>query len=160
MKIFPVYALCSAALFTLLPGCGNSSRQLSVVNAQQAYSTSTVNGTYAFTYFGYNLDNSGTASAASGTVQFDGNGNIATGALTAQVGAGQTCQYTAKGAYSVQSSGSGSASMMLTSSDPSCAASPFPINLTVAQQGAAFVFVAAAGSTGPGGQLSGAAFKQ
>ena len=128
------------------------------VQAQQAYSNAAISGTYAFTYFGYNIQNSGSASSAAGTVQFDGNGNINGGSLSAQVGGGQVCQYAVKGTYSVQSSGSGAATLNTTTSDSACTASPIAISMTVAQSGAAFVF--GLSGSGAAGQLSGSAYKQ
>ncbi len=151
-------SLLTSFALPVLAGCSNASRDAQVVQAQQAYSNSVLNGTYAFTYFGYNLGSSGNASAAAGTVQFDGSGNVSSGILNAQVGGGQTCQYTTKGTYSVQSSGSGTATLNLTAADPSCATDAFPISMIVAQSGSAFVFtVSGSGATG---QLSGSAFKQ
>ncbi len=160
MKLLPpsTLFLIGLAALTALAGCSNSSREMSTVQAQQAYSNSAVSGTYAFTYFGYNLQNSGDASSAAGTVQFDGSGNISGGSLSAQVGGGQVCQYAVKGTYSVQSSGSGTATLNTTTSDSSCTASPITIGMTVAQSGAAFVF--GLSGNGAAGQMSGSAFKQ
>ena len=161
MKKISASSVLSLLAFCALPaltGCSNSSRDAQVVQAQQIYSNAAMNGAYVFTYLGYNLGNSGNVSAATGTVQFDGNGNVSSGTLNAQVGGGQTCQYTTKGTYSIQSSGSGTATLNLTAADPTCSTNPFTISMTVAQSGAAFVFTVS--GNGATGQLSGSAFKQ
>ncbi len=157
-KISAAFSLLFLGSLPVFTGCSNTSRDAEVVQAQQAYSNAALNGTYAFTYFGYNLGNSGNASSAAGTVQFDGSGNISSGTLNAQVGGSQTCQYTTKGTYSIQGSGSGTATLNLTAADPSCATNAFPISMAIAQSGSAFVFTIS--GSGAMGQLSGSAFKQ
>ncbi len=131
-------ALSFASLFSI--GCGgNALSSLGnppVVSAQQSYSDASLNGAYSFNESG----STGTQfHDGSGTLQFDGNGNL-TGTLTEYYVGSSPCQFSVTGTYSVSSSASGTASLTTTSANPGCIGSSGTVNIQVAQQGQSLVY--------------------
>ncbi len=133
-KIFlPALSLSLLYLTNCSGGSSNSANSPpTTVLAQQAYSNSSLSGTYATTMF---YDQS---AGTIGTIQFDGNGNISGGTVTSNppVNGTSTCQYSLKGSYSLQSTGVGMASLTITPSASSCrSASTIPYTIAAGQQG-------------------------
>lgn len=147
-------ALISSVLVlaaVILSGCGGGSSVQSTngsvppVFAQQSYSNSTLNGTYAASF----LWDQGTG--AIGTIQFDGNGNISGGSINKSNGS-NLCVFSLKGTYSVQNTGLGSATLNGTTTSGPCSSSPSfstPMSMTIGQQGATIYFLTSTGDQPP-----------
>ncbi|MEO6829695.1 MAG: hypothetical protein ABI164_07770 [Acidobacteriaceae bacterium] len=142
-KSFAAAAILVAAISLSLlfaTGCGanalNSLGNPPVVSAQQNYSSASLSGTYSFNEEGFNgvIRHDG-----SGTLQFDGSGNVA-GTITDYYIGSNSCQFTIAGTYSIASSAKGTAALTTTSTDSNCIGSTGTINLQLGQQGQSFVF--------------------
>lgn len=131
-------ALSSASLFSI--GCGgnalNSLGNPPVVSAQQSYSTASLSGAYSFNESG----SKGTEfHDGSGTLQFDGKGNV-TGTLMEYYVGSSPCQFSLAGTYSVSSSASGTGNLTTTSTDSGCIGTSGTVDIQVAQQGQSLVY--------------------
>lgn len=143
----------------MLTGCsgsggGNSLVSVPPVLAQSGYSTASVNGTYSIV-FG-NQDYSGLGSFVA-----DGNGNISSGTININPGAGVSCGYQVAGTYSLTNSASGSASMDITPSAGNDAswcgpAETLQFSIRAASQGSVLLF----NQYSVGNEYWGSAFKQ
>lgn len=131
--------LFSPLLF--LGGCGGNALSSLTnpppVSAQQAYSNSSLAGTYSFVHNG--TDGNGQAFNGTGAVQFDGAGNM-TGAYTDYYRGGLTCQYSVSGTYSLSTSASGTANLTATTTSNGCSGTTGTIAIQAAQQGQSVLF--------------------
>jgi hypothetical protein len=162
MRFIALVLLCPVAIFAVA-GCSSGSNSSSnpitnppPVSGQTTYSNSALSGTYSIStgiYSGAGGCPSGETGviAITGTMQFDGNGNIMGGTIQYPV-CGQPANnprvYSLKGTYSVSSSASGTATLTFTqtsgSTDPGLvplipSATPYAFNLQAAQQGASVI---------------------
>ncbi len=152
-----ILALFSPLLFST--GCAdnaiNSLGNPPVVSAQQTYSNASLSGTYSFSETGVT---GAEPHDGSGTLQFDGNGNV-TGTITDYYIGSTPCQFSIVGTYSVSSSASGTASLTTTtttSTGQNCVGSTGTVNLQVGQQGQSLVYAETDGQR----LTSGTALKQ
>ena len=132
------YVVGFAFLFCSL-GCGGGSSVLSPppVQASSGFSNSNLNGTYAYSGNGVGAGN--LAESAVGVVTADGKGNISAGESTANIG-GTICHLTSiSGTYSVNSDGTGTASITGTLDPQSisngCASGQSTLFLAIANGG-------------------------
>lgn len=142
-KIRPVAILAIAGLFfpvVFSAGCGgNALSSLGnppPVSAQQNYSNASLKGAYSINEIG---STNGQLHDGSGSLQFDGNGNL-TGTITDYYVGSSACLFSIVGTYSISTTASGTASTTNSSTDPNCAGSTSTVNLQLAQQGQSLVF--------------------
>ena len=135
----------------VLTGCGSGGNSISSitnpppVKAQTVYTNASIIGTYAVTASG---------TVVIGTIKADGNGNITSGTITDVYGttsSGDTpnCSLSVTGTYSVQSDGSGTATLQISPGQTNpCTGSTFPgavmnsqFLIEVSQEGASLYLV-------------------
>ncbi len=142
-KFCPLAISILAGLSTfilLLTGCANlgpgALTDPPPVSAGQIYSNASLTGTYS-------VNETGSTGSqfhdGSGTLHFDGNGNL-TGALTEYYVGSTPCQFSIVGTYSLASSASGTSSLTTSSTDPNCVGSTGTVNIQAAEQGQSFVY--------------------
>ena len=162
MRCLALVLLGPIAIFAIA-GCSSGSASNSnpitnppPVSAQTAYSNASLSGTYSIStgiYSGAGGCPSGETGviAITGTMQFDGNGNITGGTFQYPI-CGQPANsprvYTLKGTYSVSNSASGTATLTFTQISGNTnsglvplipSATPYAFNLQAAQQGASVI---------------------
>ncbi len=126
-----------SACLLLVGGCtGSALGNSSVVSAQQNYSTASLAGAYSVNESG---SEKGVLHDGSGTLQLDGNGNLA-GTITDYYEGGTPCRFSFAGSYTVSSTAGGTASLTATPTTPDCSGRSGSISLQVGQQGQSFVF--------------------
>lgn len=150
--------ITALTLFTLLlAGCGGSSSNygstLPPVLAGQSYSNAAVSGTYSVNLIAISGNS---AFTDTGTMTFDGNGNITGGKLTIY-GFSTPCPVTVSGTYSINTDASGTAAPVLTPDPGTCTLAPgLQFKLEAAQAGETVYFTETDGN----GLASGSATKQ
>ena len=149
----PRYAvvLALAILICLLIGCDAGGT--SPVLAQTSYSNASLNGTYSISFStgGRDLIAPGGAEptyGAVGTLQFNGDGTVSGGTITAYSGT-SSCVVSLSGTYDIKSTGLGTITVtpVVTSGGCSVSASWRAV-LAVGQQGVSFNFASNDGTAG------------
>ncbi len=134
-----VAVLALAIQVCLLVGCNAGGT--SPVLAQSSYSDASLSGTYALSFNstgGSDLlapDGSSPTYGASGTLQFNGAGNVTGGTITALYGTG-SCVVSLTGTYSIQSNGLGTITVTPVVTSGGCSvSSSWRADLAAALQG-------------------------